>query len=314
MADIYRRARAVVLWLGEEDEETKAAFALADQLAHHPDCNPDGEFAPPVPTTALDLADGSGLSRLGLPPKDSPAWRALFNVFRRPVFQRVWIIQEMALARVPPMVLCGGHTILLPYLVGSMTFLSARGWLDLMQTWFQRPEDGDLFNAQSYANDIVKIRWAVRHQNQAPSIALVLRFKATDPRDKIYGMLGLMKVSEMPEESRALLQPNYRKAVEDVYRDATVAFILAENSLALLSFAGHRRDHQSARLPSWVPDYAVSNERTADLVGAFYSPYQASGAAPPESPSVPGRPHSIAVRVFRVDTIAALGRQDLDLL
>ena len=313
MADIYRRARAVVLWLGEEDDETKTAFALADQLAHHPDCNPDGEFAPPVPMTALDLLDGSGLARLGLPPEDSPAWRALFNVFRRPVFQRVWIIQEMALARYPPMVLCGSHTILLPYLVGSMTFLSTRGWMDLMQTRLPQ-EDGDLFNVQSYADDIIKIRWAVRRRNQAPSIALVLRFKATDPRDKIYGMLGLMKVPEMPEASRALLQPDYRKAVEDVYRDATIAFILAENNLALLSFAGHRRDQdqESARLPSWVPDYAVRNGRTAALISAFYSPYQASGAVPPGSPVVPGQPRSIAVRAFRLDTIAAMARQDLD--
>ncbi|KAL1843989.1 hypothetical protein VTJ49DRAFT_6393 [Mycothermus thermophilus] len=200
MADIYRRARAVALWLGEEDDETKTAFALADQLAHHPECNSDGGFAPPVPTAGLDLLDGSGLARLGLPPKDSPAWRALFKIFWQPVFQRVWIIQEMALARYPPMVFRGSHTIPLHYLVGSTSFLLARGWLDLIQMELEQ-EDGDLFNVQSYAADIVMTRCAVRHRTHAPIIALAFRFKATDPRDKIYGKLGLRRAVGLAKSS-----------------------------------------------------------------------------------------------------------------
>jgi len=37
-------------------------------------------------------------------------------------------------------------------------------------------------------------------------------FEATNPRDKIYGLLGLVKDSEV------LLAPDYRKPVADIYR------------------------------------------------------------------------------------------------
>jgi hypothetical protein len=72
MKDIYSRAYDVLLWLGEDDENTEKGYALARKLAHHPDADPDLKVTCSIPMSGADLATGLGLSRLGLPLIDAP--------------------------------------------------------------------------------------------------------------------------------------------------------------------------------------------------------------------------------------------------
>ena len=78
-------------------------------------------------------------------------------------------------------------------------------------------------------------------------------FGATDPRDKIYGSLGLEK-----GQHATRLVPNYAATVPEVYQQATEA--LLEQGLVLLSYAGlcYGRGPSSVagQLPSWVPDFS----------------------------------------------------------
>ncbi|EPE05318.1 heterokaryon incompatibility protein [Ophiostoma piceae UAMH 11346] len=106
---------------------------------------------------------------------------------------------------------------------------------------------------------------------------ILARFKwtsSTDPRDKVYGLLGLVS-----EETPFLLPVDYTKSAAEVYTDTTVAIIQAGGSLDLISqnpFYGsgilndenpHRptdgddtdegdNDGERVRnLPSWVPNF-----------------------------------------------------------
>lgn len=56
-------------------------------------------------------------------------------------------------------------------------------------------------------------------------------------------------VLPLPAESRALLQPHYRKPIHAVYRDATVAFMAADSTLSVLSLAGK---HAGVALWEWA--------------------------------------------------------------
>jgi hypothetical protein len=88
MRDIYAKAFHVVIWLGKETLEDKAAFCLLDRFkdlfAKH---------------GLVDLGpENSGA--VGLPTVDEPEeWTALVKLFQRPWFQRIWVIQEATVCK-----------------------------------------------------------------------------------------------------------------------------------------------------------------------------------------------------------------------
>jgi len=71
---------------------------------------------------------------------------------------------------------------------------------------------------------------------------------ATDPRDKVFALLGL---AEDSTESR--FQPDYSKSVQEVYKETTKEVITRELSLAILEYAGLSR--LQIELPSWCVDW-----------------------------------------------------------
>lgn len=75
MAEIYRRATEVVIWLGEATSDSDAAM----------------EFVMNISTRDID--------KLATDPESSQAWRALANLMQRSWFTRRWVIQEVGFAR-----------------------------------------------------------------------------------------------------------------------------------------------------------------------------------------------------------------------
>lgn len=78
---------------------------------------------------------------------------------------------------------------------------------------------------------------------------------ATDPRDKIFAVHGLLSVlgARLPD-------PDYSKSIEQVYREAATAAIVHDNGLHILaSITGERL---VGNLPSWVPDWSCNRTIT----------------------------------------------------
>jgi hypothetical protein len=78
---------------------------------------------------------------------------------------------------------------------------------------------------------------------------------ATDPRDKIFALLGLL-----PEQGNRFEKPDYNKPVEKVYIETADTLIKQLKNLELLANAGLANAGQTASLPnipSWVPDWTV---------------------------------------------------------
>jgi hypothetical protein len=76
--------------------------------------------------------------------------------------------------------------------------------------------------------------------------------KCTDPRDRIFALYGLCRVSPQP-------LPNYNLTTSEVYRRFTVDAIRITRSLAILNDIEFRST--KIRVPSWVPDWTVGLER-----------------------------------------------------
>ncbi|KAL5315559.1 hypothetical protein ACEPPN_016427 [Leptodophora sp. 'Broadleaf-Isolate-01'] len=110
MADIYRNAGLVIMWLGEEItidgvSTEGAAFALLKQIQEvfnvHGLVDLDFQLAGP---------DGDPCPGYGLPYTQSVDWIRLSRVFSKPYFERIWIIQEVVNAR-KAILACGSVSV-----------------------------------------------------------------------------------------------------------------------------------------------------------------------------------------------------------
>ncbi|KAF1950901.1 HET-domain-containing protein [Byssothecium circinans] len=83
MAEIYKEATKVVVWLGEEEKSTPKAFALVEKLANASAEQRAGIHPYQVSRNSTD------------PLLNFENWQALARLFQRSWFDRVWIIQEV---------------------------------------------------------------------------------------------------------------------------------------------------------------------------------------------------------------------------
>ncbi|KAK5214649.1 hypothetical protein LTR72_012198, partial [Exophiala xenobiotica] len=88
-----------------------------------------------------------------------------------------------------------------------------------------------------------------RNFNYNQILLLARRKQSEDPRDKAFAIYGIMQESEASCPS-----PDYRKNVEDVFRDLIIAYINYDKDLPVLFQAPSDRGHLIRNLASWVPD------------------------------------------------------------
>ena len=84
-----------------------------------------------------------------------------------------------------------------------------------------------------------------RGNNIVDALFMSYRFNCTDPRDKVFAMLGLAQA--------LVLRLTYSARVEDVYLHTTQFMILEFGNLDILCCVSHPKT--IATLPSWVPDW-----------------------------------------------------------
>lgn len=103
MGEVYSCADKVLVWLGEAADQSDLACALLPDLTERIWAlrESEGGWRP--------LSAGEFASRK-LPPPDDLLWRAAFLLYGRAWFQRLWIVQEIVLAR-DVVFLCGAQKL-----------------------------------------------------------------------------------------------------------------------------------------------------------------------------------------------------------
>lgn len=247
MRSIYRNALRVPIWIGEENESVSLAIEVIKKLAAIAFKN-HGE---PV---CLQLLD-SQLVSLGLPGQKSPHWNALRYFFRRPWFERAWIIQETANAA-KLQVICGGRSLTWDDIV-----YTARCIHHPKSNLFATTETASLCE---HIDFITQCRENSQQGIQMPLLELLHRSRrcnATDDRDKIYALYPLSNATS----ELGLPDPDYHKQAKQIYKETCAVLIRSSHSLNILSCAGAARDSHSHSLdlPSWVPDWNYKDRSTS---------------------------------------------------
>jgi hypothetical protein len=193
----------------------------------------------------------------------------LAEIFGRPWFSRMWVIQEVVMPNSNKvMFYCGDRMIHLTVLTAAVDWSSVPGLTPSQRHWF------------SYVGFIGSLKRAIAAQKSGTSLGITLsqvlaliRFKkATEPRDKVFALFGVAQRLGwvMPE-------PDYEKSQNQVFSEATVAALRNDQTLDILYNADGPRS--SIDPPSWVPDFSQlpSTGNMAEL-----QKFSASGESMPQ--------------------------------
>jgi len=246
MRDIYEGAQLTIVWLGEAADDSGLAIQLINAWANWYK-GFDG-FLQKFPFAF-----------------DEKMWAAANKFIQRPWWMRVWVYQEFLLSK-EVMFACGSELLFNDFL--------KLAW----EAWNEFPESEDAKEVSG--EDLFRLvfpgarqigRFQLQHlmrehhrtcteRGEPPHddvplmgllelLSITRHMEATDPKDKLYALLGVDEIQDIP------VQPNYTHSVNKVYTDFAVNWIRIRSSLDILVDAGIGIPKRDLQLPSWVPDH-----------------------------------------------------------
>jgi hypothetical protein len=242
MRYVFSQAHMVLGWLGEAPEGLHDSWEVMQRLpaALAP---LKGMIGPP-----LDLQCSSeSIEKM---------WPILNDLLGCSFFKRLWIVQEVALARAVSL-LCGDLLFSWMDLISITrgivdSTLWMRDWLDLSLSI----ELGNVCTTIQYTHAARELLHEGRYIYNASALSsLAKMLEATDLRDKVYGILGLL-----PPAIQDKIEVDVGKSIIAVYADFTRGFLEYDNRLELLEEAGISNSCIED-LPSWCIDFSQGKKK-----------------------------------------------------
>ncbi|KAF8851857.1 hypothetical protein BDZ45DRAFT_678826 [Acephala macrosclerotiorum] len=254
MKDIYTLCSRDLIWLGESDEQTEKGIETLKQMERlqmrrKGDSNSFGEK----------------VSRNVIGDEEQ---ESVYSILRTPkIWERVWVMQEVSCC--PDAAILIGHYSM-PWSVLS-SILDHSGIPDRFHGPIGHGSlDNWLWTMFAGVQVIEHQRDSVKgvHLINSTLVDVLSRFRqtySTDPRDKIYGLLGLAI------DNHGIV-PDYHKPVSEVYAHIALQQIKKEQNLDMITQslwplgpdAGENIDVPSntANLPSWLPNFSSTASKT----------------------------------------------------
>ncbi|RDL36775.1 uncharacterized protein BP5553_06127 [Venustampulla echinocandica] len=231
MRTIYQLASGVISWVSGPTTVTKLAFSLLDQLNERQ----RGEIGRDTRTIIHD-------------PDNLLGWKAFLRFLHLPYWSRVWIIQELVMARTITIV-CGEDKISCTHLIAIQKLLEVFK-SDLKQLIPKDP----IFRDTKRWTDTGPRNMTAGFENvlsdPPPLVDTIITHQnkdASDARDKIYALIGLTN-------ARDSFEIDYDKSIREVYMDVVK---YAHDTTGRLDIVFERpREAPKFQLPTWVPDWS----------------------------------------------------------
>jgi hypothetical protein len=225
MGKIYMSAEKTVIWLGPEREIEAAVEAATHRVQR----------------------TNSRLSRQGVNENPRDTILAIAPIFNSPWFHRLWVVQEVALAKECEMA-AGQKRIMIDQLHGVISSIP------------RLYQHQDVFNERAMVNlsGMMELRDYRRSPDQPPPSYFLLDmlqktewFQVTETKDRVYALLGLAGAADR-------FRPNYDPGYshEAMFIDFAIWALSEFPHMALLSFT--RGTDTLLPGPSWAPGYPMS--------------------------------------------------------
>jgi hypothetical protein len=323
--EILSTATRVLVWLGPGDEGSDKFMDWANSKWFPPDLM---ECLWNRPGTGVSSRSHQYMKRpqrqklaeytFGATP-DEMYWMSLTILFR-PWFSRTLIVQEVAIAKKTPLVFCGSKSISLINLAATLKLTrDACNWLSyrpnkmhrsILANYFHFDNASELLKSFHTNHERLDCAMNVRltlslTRNSEISLRQALDWtcfhKATDPKDNLYGILGII-----PKSVRSKIHIDFQ---QDVWEMTPQAILSACKSYSFLDTTISYRDRVTERPstePSWLPDF----RQTADDYFMLFRSKTMWQDQPPISASKGGK--VVSVPTTMLDTIDAAKLIDFD--
>ncbi|KAI0147063.1 heterokaryon incompatibility protein-domain-containing protein [Xylariaceae sp. FL1272] len=200
MGDIYRKADRVLMWLGQEADNSHQAMELLRSFAH---------------VDQLRLEEFFDRTK-----SDVTSWNALEKLFQREYWGRVWILQEIVLSK-STQIVCGMETAPWTCVEHLLRRDSFKDYI-VIPTREQRVTVLDRRLLPILLVDIIDRR--KRGEATLLDYLILSRQRsATVTQDHVYGIMGLM--------TERMIQANYEKTTEEVYKELVTYMLFVTTSV-----------------------------------------------------------------------------------
>jgi Heterokaryon incompatibility protein (HET) len=237
MRYIYRRCREGLVWLGQEDQNTKDAFECARYIHE----NALGRQTP-----------WKSLSRFRSPPvslvKLSDTLRSIVELTYKTWFERAWTFQEAILPSTVSLV-CGNSSMPVEWL-GSCVEPAVQNVHEIFSVSARL-----VFSTRKIKDTFLEDSGRLPPDDLERLLSFRREAKASDPRDIIFSLLGLFS----PSVSLSL-SPDYLISVKGLFTCVAKHIMLESQELRILCSVESPKHLKAEALPSWVPDWRAVPE------------------------------------------------------
>lgn len=240
MRDIYTVAWQVVIWLGPNVETTATAYTALKWLVEEIGTDEKlKDFAEKYGDAPSNTA-GSIESDPYVLPWRKEAFTALRSFFACEYWHRLWILQEIALAKMDAPVLWGSHSMRLRDIWFACELIERQEFVILRDIVSETSDaeknstiatiDRRLEDRQGTPGQQWKHLLYIKHMRQQehrgvdtalPALELARQAQATDNRDKVFGILGIPCM-----EGLTPITANYRIDLAEIFTNFTREVIL----------------------------------------------------------------------------------------
>lgn len=261
MSKIYSNAERVIAWLGVSDHYTESGFELLHKIQKRRQRSSPNWW----------VKQKDYLTR-------PHAQKALRSLLRRPYFSRLWVIQEVLLAK-RVFVWCGQDEVSWQDLESAVSFMvhesdasgsekgSARaelpGHCGCAFAVSPSVQFGPVFHLHKRLSIFERLR---RNVMRMPLMELLERLRdwyVTDPRDRVFALLGLSS-----DASTLAIRPDYSMTKRELFTFVAEQYTKSLQSLYILTLIVFTED--DALLPSWVPDWSLTY-KTSQIGWQYFS-------------------------------------------
>jgi Heterokaryon incompatibility protein (HET) len=175
---------------------------------------------------------------------DLETWTALHWLYSRPWFNRLWVIQELNSSKEAVSV-CGDSSIDAHFVALIAECIRQQ------EVYFNFRFD------KTNVSQASMMRW--NHYRSSDDILMTLHcassYATTDPRDRIYAMMGLSSFAKLYGE----IIIDYSLSTIEAYRKVCGPIMRLSRTLQAFSFVIHPRFTETIPHPSWIPRWDVNN-------------------------------------------------------
>lgn len=290
MYQIYSYAAEVVVWLGVESEHSNLAIKLINFFGRFLyDTGVESsyfymyhqEVHDKIAEKETEVWTAAECQGLIIP----EAWEAVARLLEKPWWTRLWIVQEIALAK-NVKVVCGDMEMLWMDFLALLYFPDALDSTTVLNPLSRESAKSQLQGVTQCISTLIwrenVVAFPKKRLPQFEILSALLQLAprgCSDARDKVFGTLGMVR-------SEGIIKADYKQSAVQAYTSCARALAeLTEEAesvpelymrLKILKYAGvghlDRAIGELSTLPSWVPDWtAFQDERMPKPLSEHWS-------------------------------------------